>query len=174
MFSNIFHSAFYAAPADILEIALTASNDDSFILSSRGRHALMAMIELARQDSQQPLSLARIADTGGISLSYLEQLFACLRRAGLVSSARGPGGGYRLARNAQDIRVSDILLAAEDCAPARRGARKEAAGGREAAALWAQISQMLQASLNHITLADVANDNIDGHPVFHKVFETLR
>lgn len=136
---------------------------------------MMAMIELAQQDPLQPLSLARIAANGDISLSYLEQLFACLRRSGLVKSYRGPGGGYRLARMAEEIKVSDILIAAENCAPARRSTRKSAgAGNPQAATLWSCIGDILQACLSHVTLADVANDNLRDHPLFHKVFETLR
>src|SRR3546814_11295586 len=74
----------------------------------------MAMVDLAQFDSDRPVALADIAERQDISLSYLEQLFAKLRRAGLVSSVRGPGGGYRLAYPADDVRVSDVILAVDE------------------------------------------------------------
>ena len=77
-------------------------------LSTKGRYAVMAMADLARRETEpcRAVALADIADRQQISLSYLEQLFARLRRRGLVTSARGPGGGYRLARPAEDSHAS--------------------------------------------------------------------
>jgi len=81
-------------------------------LSTKGRYAVMAMADLAgNEGANRPVSLAEIAQRQEISLSYLEQLFAKLRRGGLVRSVRGPGGGYRLSRPAADVRVADIILA---------------------------------------------------------------
>src|SRR4029077_7647918 len=74
-------------------------------LGTRGRYAVMAMVDLARHSSGDPVSLTAIAERQEISLSYLEQLFAKLRRSGLVSSVRGPGGGYRLAHDRDQIRI---------------------------------------------------------------------
>jgi Rrf2 family iron-sulfur cluster assembly transcriptional regulator len=80
-------------------------------LSTKGRYAVMAMVDLAMHSDNKPISLADIADRQEISLSYLEQLFAKLRRGGLVRSVRGPGGGYLLAREDTETRISDIILA---------------------------------------------------------------
>ena len=82
-------------------------------LSTKGRYAVMAVTDLARQ-GDRAVSLAEIAARQQISLSYLEQLFARLRRAGLVRSVRGPGGGYRLARSAAETHVADVVLAVDE------------------------------------------------------------
>ena len=96
-------------------------------LSTKGRYAVMAMADLASFDEAgKPVSLADIAQRQEISLSYLEQLFAKLRRGGLVRSVRGPGGGYRLSRPAAELRVADIVMAVDeplaDAADPRRAA----------------------------------------------------
>src|SRR6478752_9829215 len=85
-------------------------------LSTKGRYAVMAMADLARRecDPSRAVALAEIAARQQISLSYLEQLFARLRRKGLVVSARGPGGGYRLAREDRDTAIADIVLAVDE------------------------------------------------------------
>ncbi|MFW6413104.1 MAG: Rrf2 family transcriptional regulator, partial [Oceanicaulis sp.] len=83
-------------------------------LSTKGRYAVMAMADLAVSSKDGPAPLGEIASRQEISLSYLEQLFAKLRRAGLVKSVRGPGGGYRLARPAGETRVADIMIAVEE------------------------------------------------------------
>src|SRR5258708_19506836 len=80
----------------------------------------MAMVDLARHAQAKPVSLSDIATRQEISLSYLEQLFARLRRAGLVKSVRGPGGGYRLTRGSADTRVSEIILAVDEPIKATR------------------------------------------------------
>ncbi len=99
-------------------------------LSTRGRYAVMALVDLAMQQGQTaacgPICLGDIAQRQQLSLSYLEQLFAKLRRAGLVSSARGPGGGYRLARPADEIAIADIVGAVDE---ALRTTRCEAGSG---------------------------------------------
>src|SRR5579875_669604 len=84
-------------------------------LSTRGRYAVMAMVQLAaREESAGPTSLAEIAACQCLSQCYLEQLFGKLRRAGLVASARGPGGGYRLSRPACEITIAEIMLAVDE------------------------------------------------------------
>ena len=101
-------------------------------LSTKGRYAVMAMADLARHGrgeggATRAVSLGAISERQEISLSYLEQLFARLRRAGLVSSVRGPGGGYRLARGPEAVMVADIVLAVDEpiratrCVDATRG-----------------------------------------------------
>src|SRR6202043_2017970 len=94
--------------------------EDAVKLSTKGRYAVMAMVDLARHAQAKPVSLSDIATRQEISLSYLEQLFARLRRAGLVISARGPGGGYRLTRGSADTRVSEIILAVDEPIKATR------------------------------------------------------
>lgn len=83
-------------------------------LSTKGRYAVTAMLDLAIHDGKGPVTLADISRCQGISLSYLEQLFAKLRRDGLVEGVRGPGGGYRLAKAATDISIADIIGAVDE------------------------------------------------------------
>lgn len=84
------------------------------ILSTRGRYAVMAMVDLATREGARPVTLSDISLQQEIPLAYLEQIFAKLRKAGLVKSVRGPGGGYQLQRSPADIYISDIILAAEE------------------------------------------------------------
>ena len=83
-------------------------------MSTKGRYAVMAMIDIGENANGKPVSLSEIADRQDISQEYLEQLFGKLRRAGLVTSARGPGGGYVLAREASDINMSEVILAVDE------------------------------------------------------------
>ena len=99
-------------------------------LGTRARYAVMAMVDLARHGEGGPVSLAEIAQRQEISLAYLEQLFAKLRRGGLVKSVRGPGGGYLLARDRNDTRISDIVLAVDEPLRAVRCNPGEAIGCR--------------------------------------------
>jgi len=131
-------------------------------LTTRGRYAVMAMTELAQRGTKDPVPLVEIANSGNISLSYLEQLFAGLRKNGLVKSYRGPGGGYVLARPATDIKVAEILESAEDCAPAKRNARDEGdiTGNRQTVALWDHIGEVLYVNLRTISLDDVLSGGL--------------
>ena len=145
-------------------------------LTTRGRYAVMAMIELAQKGEQQPVPLVEIANSGKISLSYLEQLFAGLRKHGLVKSYRGPGGGYVLAKPATEIHIAEILDSAEDCVPAKRTTKEQnnsAPGSKKVGMLWGHIGEVLYASMRHISLEDVISDRIDGHPAMNKLFEAL-
>src|SRR6201992_3703491 len=90
-------------------------------LSTKGRYAVMAMADLAGHAAQaRPVALADIAERQEISLSYLEELFAKLRRGGLVTSVRGPGGGYRLSRPSAEVRIADIIVAVDEPIAATR------------------------------------------------------
>ncbi len=89
-------------------------------LTTKGRYAVTAMLDLAIHFNQGPITLSDISERQGISLSYLEQLFAKLRRRGLVDSARGPGGGYRLSRSAAEICVADVITAVDEKVDARK------------------------------------------------------
>lgn len=131
-------------------------------LTTRGRYAVMAMIDLAQNDGNVPLPLADIAHKGQISLSYLEQLVAGLRRHGLVKSYRGPGGGYMLAKPSSEIAVAEILLAAEDSTPAKKSAgTSKGAPNDQTVRLWDEIEGMLYLKLRSLMLSDVVSNNID-------------
>lgn len=147
-------------------------------LTSRGRHAVMAMVELAQYGGKSPLPLSQIAQRGNISLSYLEQLFTGLRRHDLVVSHRGPGGGYLLARPAEEIYITDILAAAEDNVSARRHKSSQAGEDavdehRETSQLWTNIGQILHVYLRKVSLQDIAANNLENHPASNKIFESL-
>ena len=125
----------------------------------------MAMIELCNADQREPLPLCVIAGNCGISLSYLEQLIAGLRKRGFVKSYRGPGGGYVMARPAGEIAIADILAAVEDSAGAKRGEAEGHGKGPHCphtAALWDHAGGVLSVLLRDVSLADVASGRIGG------------
>ena len=131
-------------------------------LSTKGRYAVMAMADLARRqsDAVRAVALADIATRQEISLSYLEQLFARLRRKGLVQSARGPGGGYRLAREAAQTSIADIVHAVDEplratrCAERGKGCMLK---GERCLThdLWADLGEHIEGYLASVSLADV-------------------
>src|SRR5690606_18294899 len=135
-------------------------------LSTKGRYAMVALVELALQPAGQRLNLAEIARREDISLAYLEQLFVRLRRAGLVDAVRGPGGGYSLARPAAEIAVVDILTAVdEDLSALSRGAGAEgASSGTRAQSLanrlWEGLSAHVYVYLRQQSLADVVTNRL--------------
>jgi len=130
-------------------------------LSTKGRYAVMAMVDLAKHGEGRPVTLASISDRQHISLSYLEQLFAKLRIGDLVRSVRGPGGGYLLARRADRICICDIILAVDEPIRATACAPGDMTGcsGTKAKCLthdlWAELGQRIQLFLSSVTLADV-------------------
>jgi Rrf2 family iron-sulfur cluster assembly transcriptional regulator len=131
-------------------------------LTSKGRYAVMAMADLALHGGDsRAVPLQEVAQRQEISLSYLEQLFARMRRAGLVSGVRGPGGGYRLARSSQSITVAEIISAVNEPIKATRcedGSTKSCMGkeGRCIAhGLWKELGERIQGYLVSVTLADV-------------------
>ena len=122
-------------------------------ISTRGRFAVSAMIDVALHAPQGPVSLAAIGARQHVSLSYLEQLFSRLRRHALVQSTRGPGGGYTLARNAADISVADILLAFDE---PEAGATAERGGlGLN---LWQRVDDKLYEYLRTVSLATLVEE----------------
>jgi len=138
-------------------------------LSTKGRYAVMAMADLASHEAgSRPVSLADIAGRQGISLSYLEQLFAKLRRNGLVTSVRGPGGGYRLSRSSEGVRISDIIMAVDEPITATRcrpGTPKGCAtqGARCITHdLWEELGRQIHVFLSSISLADVIEKRVLG------------
>ena len=138
-------------------------------LSTKGRYAVMAMADLAaHEQGARPVSLADVAQRQEISLSYLEQLFAKLRRGGLVRSVRGPGGGYRLSRTAAEIRVADIIVAVDEPITATRcraGSPKGCTGtsGRCVTHdLWEELGRQIQVFLSSVSLGDVVEKRVLG------------
>ena len=135
-------------------------------LSTRGRYAVMAMADLAQSAEEGPVTLADIASRQSISLSYLEQLFAKLRRAGVVKSVRGPGGGYELAHPAGETRISDIMTAVDEPLRATRcGSTKGClADGRRCVThdLWDELGRHIYLFLNGLTLEDVLERRVAG------------
>lgn len=126
-------------------------------LSTKGRYAVTAMMDLAINDWDGPVTLAEISQCQGISLSYLEQLFAKLRAHGLVEGVRGPGGGYRLARPAEKITVADVIRAVDEKLDVRRcQGNKDCQDGKRCLThdLWNELSEQLEKFLDGITLAD--------------------
>lgn len=135
-------------------------------LSTKGRYAMIALTDLARQGEGRLVSLSEIAERQDISLAYLEQLFVKLRRARIVDSVRGPGGGYRLARPVDQIRVAEILAAVDEMMDALRrgaGASGAARGTAEqglADKLWEQLSANVYVLLHQTRLGDVVRDQL--------------
>ena len=131
-------------------------------LSTKGRYAVMAMADLAQHEAaNKPVSLADIAQRQEISLSYLEQLFAKLRRGGLVKSVRGPGGGYLLMHGADETRIADIILAVDEPIKATRCTEMGATGCRADRSkclthdLWEELGNQIHMFLSSVTLLDV-------------------
>ena len=137
-------------------------------LSTKGRYAVMAMVDLASASRGAPVALADIATRQEISLSYLEQLFAKLRKGGLVKSVRGPGGGYLLAHPMEQTRISDIILAVDEPIRATRCAVGSAAGCRSNRGrcvthdLWEELGNQIHLYLSSVSLADVCNKRVLG------------
>src|SRR3954464_10706117 len=159
-------------------------------LSTRGRYAVMAMVELAARQrggngglqpagnpacgpanrgEDRPVSLAEIAQAQLLSLAYLEQLFGHLRRAGLVASARGPGGGYRLARPAAAIAVAEIVEAVDEPLRATRcdAGSPGCLAGQKCLThdLWEELGEQIRLFLAHVSLADVCAGNVCGRAI---------
>lgn len=127
-------------------------------LTTKGRYAVTAVLDLAIHQHKGPVSLAAISERQDISLSYLEQLFSKLRRNGVVKSTRGPGGGYKLMNRAEDITISDIIVAIDESCQV---ASCEDTGGCQGDYqclthdLWQEISNEIRSFLDGISLAEV-------------------
>jgi len=133
-------------------------------LTSKGRYAVSAMVDLNKQQGDGPVTLAAISERQFISLSYLEQLFRRLREAGLVSSVRGPGGGYVLARTAAEISVADVIRAVNEpvrttmCENGVRGCHR---GNRcDTHQLWEALGQHIYRFLDAVSLAQVCEKQV--------------
>jgi len=129
-------------------------------LSTKGRYAVTAMFDVAIHQKGGPVSLSDISERQGISLSYLEQLFGRMRRRDLVASTRGPGGGYKLSRAANQIAIADIITAVDETVDATRcGGNADCQNKQRCLTheLWEDLSSQIHVFLSGITLEDAIN-----------------
>ena len=127
-------------------------------LTTKGRYAVTAMLDLALHKGQGLVNLSEISSRQAISLSYLEQLFSRLRKQGLVSSSRGPGGGYSLGHDAAQISVADVIRAVDETVDATRCHGKKNCHGEDRCLthdLWEELSQQITDFLSDISLASL-------------------
>ena len=134
---------------------------DAMKLTTKGRYAVMALADMAIAGAGRPIPLSEVGERQGISVSYLEQLFPKMRKAGLVSASRGPGGGYVLNRAPEEIRILDIMSAADEpihttqCEPGSQiGCRGDAARCLTHD-LWDELGRQIELFLGGVTLSDV-------------------
>lgn len=128
-------------------------------LTTKGRFAVTAMLDLALTHGNGPVTLAGISQRQGISLAYLEQLFGKLRRHALVDSVRGPGGGYRLAKHPKDVSIADIMRAVDEPIDATNCGGNENCHDEQRCMthdLWTNLNQTIFEYLNSITLSQLA------------------
>jgi len=133
-------------------------NEESMKLTSKGRYAVTAMLDVALHSRNGPVSLADISERQEISLSYLEQLFARLRKEQLVSSVRGPGGGYKLGRAASDIAIGEVIRAVDESVDATRcQGQADCQGGERCLThtLWQDLSDRISQFLNGISIGEL-------------------
>ena len=130
-------------------------------LTTKGRFAVTAMLDLAIQHSRDPVTLAEISQRQKISLSYLEQLFGKMRRRALVNSVRGPGGGYRLAKDMGRVSVADIIVAVDEPIDSTRCGGKENCHDDKKCIthdLWAKLNEHILDYLGAVTLKQLVDD----------------
>ena len=148
-------------------------------LSTKGRYAMVALADLATARDDQLTSLAEISKRQDISLPYLEQLFVKLRRAGLVEAVRGPGGGYKLARNPTEIRISEVMQAVEETVDAMHtgaGATGAISGSRAQSLtnrLWESLSAKVYVFLHQVRLSDVVKNDLVPCPAVPSLFRVV-
>ncbi len=132
-------------------------------LTTKGRYAVTAMLDLALHSEQGPVSLSQISERQSISLSYLEQLFAHLKRKGLVASTRGPGGGYTLNRTADSIDIAKVIDAVDESVDSRCGETNKTSCEQDSKCLthdlWCGLSQQIHGFLAGVSLADLMQRN---------------
>ncbi len=148
-------------------------------LSTKGRYAMVALADLALARSDDLVSLAEVSKRQDISLPYLEQLFVKLRRAGLVEAVRGPGGGYKLARKPESIRISEVLEAVEETVSAMHtgaGANGGVSGTRAQSMtnrLWEGLSASVYVFLHQTHLSDVIGNAMKPCPAVPALFRVV-
>jgi len=142
-------------------------------MSTKGRYAVTAMLDLAQRAGGPPVTLSEMSLARSISLSYLEQLFARLRRSGLVEGVRGPGGGYRLTKLPHKITIADIYLAMENDGeqPTQEGDRQTISPELE---IWSELSERLRGFLESLTLDQFVSDSELKHVVPDQTEESRR
>jgi Rrf2 family iron-sulfur cluster assembly transcriptional regulator len=152
-------------------------------LTTKGRYAVMAMVDIAMQGGEKtPISLALVAERQEITLNYLEQIFVRLRKADVVKSVRGPGGGYVLSTSADEIRISDIIIAVDETIKMTRCSEESKKTGGcmhnrslcATHALWDGLGKQIHYYLQSVTLADVCAKRINvpfSFPVSHQFGE---
>ncbi|MEN8722435.1 MAG: Rrf2 family transcriptional regulator [Alphaproteobacteria bacterium] len=137
-------------------------------LSTKGQYAVLALVDLAKHGDHGPVNLSDIAIRQDISQTYLEQLFGKLRRNGVVSSVRGPGGGYLLARPADELCIADVIRAVDEAIQTTRCDSDSAIGCTGSSTrclthdLWDELARQINVFLASITLADVVDRNVIG------------
>ncbi|PYC48286.1 Rrf2 family transcriptional regulator [Litorivita pollutaquae] len=148
-------------------------------LSTKGRYAMVALADIALQPADALVTLGDISKRQDISLPYLEQLFVKLRRAGLVASVRGPGGGYRLSRPSSEIRVVDVLAAVDESIDAMHkgaGASGGLSGSRAQSVtnrLWQGLSAHVYVYLHQARLSDVVGNGLAPCPAVPNLFDVV-
>lgn len=148
-------------------------------LSTKGRYAMVALVDLAGAPEGGLVSLAEVARRQNVSQAYLEQLFVKLRRAGLVDSVRGPGGGYRLARSADAIRIAEVLEAVDETVSAMHtgaGATGAVSGSKAQSLtnrLWESLSAHVYVFLHQTRLSDVAGNALTPCPAVPNLFQIV-
>ena len=156
-----------------------APGEASVKLSTKGRYAMVALVDIALQPEGELVTLGDISKRQDVSLPYLEQLFVKLRRAGLVESVRGPGGGYRLARPPSEIRVSDILGAVDETVSAMHtgaGASGAVSGSRAQSLtnrLWESLSAHVYVFLHQTRLSDIVSNELAPCPAVPALLEVV-
>jgi Rrf2 family transcriptional regulator, iron-sulfur cluster assembly transcription factor len=133
-------------------------------LTTRGRYAVTAMLDLALNIEKSPVTLAEIAERHGISQSYLEQLFSKLRKQGLVDGTRGPGGGYKLGRTADKISVGDVIMAVNEPVDATQcGGQRNCRGENPCLThdLWQELSSEIQNFLSGVSLKQLMDKEMN-------------
>ncbi|RLJ41698.1 BadM/Rrf2 family transcriptional regulator [Litoreibacter meonggei] len=148
-------------------------------LSTKGRYAMVALADLAQSADGGLVSLGEISRRQDVSLPYLEQLFVKLRRAGLVESVRGPGGGYRLAKSPYAIRVSEVLEAVDETVSAMHtgaGASGASSGSKAQSMtnrLWESLSAHVYVFLHQTRLSDVIENDLTPCPAVPTLFTVV-
>ncbi|HDK38423.1 MAG TPA: Rrf2 family transcriptional regulator [Thiolapillus brandeum] len=140
-------------------------------LSTKGRYAVTAMLDLALNGQDGPVTLSDVSENQGISLSYLEQLFAALRAKKLVRGVRGPGGGYFLGRDADEISIANIICAVDEWVEFTRCHGKEDCRGGQRClthSLWDDLSRQIYEFLEEISLADLVRRGQEAGSGCHK------
>lgn len=132
-------------------------------LTTKGRYAVMAMVDIAFYSDEKPMSMPEISDRQNIPLTYLEQLFVKLRKASLIESVRGPKGGYKLSKEPNEIAVSDVIMAVDEPMQITRCNGKDGCIQKSVKCmthhLWEGLGQKIHSYLSSMSLADICNQN---------------